>query len=94
MVYDGAVEAGNKLIANLGLIEMYGTARTAESYQTRLRKDLLPNEAELTVSTGLDWAEGDQIAVLTNTKSFDHTEYFTVANYNDLTGVVSVTQPA
>lgn len=39
-VYDGAIEAGNKLISNLNLVSMYGTPRQENSYQTRLMNTL------------------------------------------------------
>lgn len=55
MVYDGAVEAGNKAIVNLGLIKMYGIPRTEVSYQTRLHSVINSGDTSFYVGAGLDW---------------------------------------
>lgn len=52
MVYDNAVEAGNKLIASVGNITMYGKRRDK---MTRLYTPALKDATTFTVGTGLDW---------------------------------------
>jgi hypothetical protein len=58
MVMNGALEAGNKLLANTGLISMNGVARSRWS---RLRKTVERGENEILVDFGLDWKSGDRI---------------------------------
>jgi len=93
MVYDGAIEAGNKAIVNVGLVKMYGLPRTDLSYQTRLHSELDSGDTTFKVSSGLDWVPGDYIVVMTNTYNEEHTEYFTVVEY-DASGLVTVSAAA
>lgn len=73
---------------------MYGKPRTASSYSTRLLTSIDSGTNQFTVDTGLDWVAGEEIAVLTNTLDATTTEYFEISDYNDLTGVVTVTVSA
>lgn len=73
---------------------MYGMPRQANSYRTRLLNSIDDGMTEFYVDTGMDWQAGEEFAVLTNTLSNTHTEYFTIQDYNSLTGMVTVTQAA
>lgn len=53
---DGATEAGNKLIANNGIIGFYGVIR---SRMCRLKAEALKGSTTVSVDTGLDWVSGD-----------------------------------
>ena len=58
LVMSGAIEAGNKVIVNIGKLEFYGKPRSRWS---RLRAAVNKNDAEATVEAGLDWIAGDQL---------------------------------
>lgn len=64
IVFDNAIEAGNKLLANVGLIQMYGKPRAKESQMTRLVASTAKGDTTITVSAGLDWVAGDSIGLL------------------------------
>lgn len=51
IVYDGAIEAGNKLIANVGKISMYGKPRPTFS---RLRAPCLRGDSSIMVDPEFD----------------------------------------
>ena len=53
LVYDNQVEAGNKLLANVGKISMYGAPRT--KLLTRLTKEVSAKSTNFFVETGLDF---------------------------------------
>ena len=48
----GAVEAGNKVIANMGLFEAHGAPRDGMS---RLRRSVKEGDKETVVEPNLDW---------------------------------------
>jgi hypothetical protein len=52
IVYDNAIEAGNKLIANIGKIGIYGKQRPQK--MTRLMRPAFRGDTEITVDMGMD----------------------------------------
>jgi hypothetical protein len=52
IVYDNAIEAGNKVLANVGTVKMFGKSRTKK--MTRLRQEVNKGNTEIYVETGLD----------------------------------------
>lgn len=62
IVYDNAIEAGNKLIANVGQVKMFGKARA--KYMTRLLRPAEKDSNEIWVETGLDLVAGDRLALM------------------------------
>lgn len=62
IVYDNAIEAGNKLIANVGQVKMFGKART--KYMTRLTVPAEKDSDTIYVELGLDLVPGDRIALM------------------------------
>jgi hypothetical protein len=61
IVYDNAIEAGNKLIANLNEMRIYGKRRTKGL--TRLHRPALAGESEIIVEKSLDLVKGDRLAL-------------------------------
>lgn len=53
---NGAVEAGNKMIANVGYIKMYGKVR---SRMSRLLAECAKGSNTCSVEPNLDWVAGD-----------------------------------
>ena len=56
LVLGGTISAGNKVLATVGTVAMYGKSRSAKS---RLTATALAGATTITVETGLDWAAGD-----------------------------------
>jgi len=62
IVYDNAVEAGNKILANLNVMKMYG--KPMNHTMTRLRAPALKGANNFTVEIGLDISPNDRLALL------------------------------
>ena len=86
IVYDNAVEAGNKLIAVTGKFKAYGAPRTGKF--TRLVEPALKGDTTFTVETGLDWVEGDRLALLPTSYQWDAWDEIFVVSYDSDTGIV------
>jgi hypothetical protein len=52
IVYENAIEGGNKVLANTATIRMYGKPRKT---RTRLMRTIFPGNTSFTVEAGLDW---------------------------------------
>ena len=87
IVYENAIEAGNKILANTALISMWGQQRGS---RTRLFKTVMPNDQNITVETGLDWRANDKIALPSTTMNWYELDTATVTSYNSETGVASL----
>ena len=88
IVYDNAIEAGNKLIANLNIMRIYGKQRS--HHFSRLYKEALKGDTSITIATGLDVVAGDRLALLPT--SFDNTasdDVFVTA-YDTATGLTTL----
>ena len=62
IVYDNAIEAGNKLIANVNIMRLYGKPRSWK--MTRLVAPALKGSSEFIVEPGLDMRSGDRLGLL------------------------------
>ena len=89
IVYDNAVEAGNKNIANVGKLNMYGVPR--KSHHTRLTKEALKGANSIFVEPGLDWVPGDRLAMMpTSYEQHAIDDLIWVTEYNNVTGEVKL----
>jgi hypothetical protein len=88
IVYDNAIEAGNKLIANVNVVKMYGKQRTKK--MTRLFQEANKNDKEIKVEPGLDLVVGDRIALLATSYKFDVGEDVMISSYDNTTGLVTL----
>lgn len=86
----GAAEAGNKMIANVGTVRMFGTDR---SRIARLTAECQKGATSCTVATGLDWVAGDKLGFAPTATQHTHYEIVEVAAYNTATGVLTLTAP-
>ena len=84
MAFDNAIEAGNKIIANVGTIKMYGQPRTG--ILTRLTEECFKDNTEIYVAPGLDWVPGDRIALGPTSFVHDRSEDNFVVSYDINTG--------
>lgn len=92
MVYDNAVEAGNKLIAVTGRFEAYGIPR-GESRMSRLTQPAQKGEETFFVESGLDWVEGDRLGMLPTSYQWDAFDEVFVVSYDAVTGEVVADHP-
>jgi hypothetical protein len=87
IVMDGAVEAGNKVIANMGLFQAHGAQRSQFS---RLKRSVNEREKEALVETGLDWVAGDQLYFAPTTVNWKHSDYLEIESYDATSGIVKL----
>ena len=90
MVYDNAVEGGNKVIANVNVVKMYGKARNHT--MTRLHLPALKGATSFNVDKDLDIVPGDRLALLTTAYANYASDDVIVETYNATSGVVTVHQ--
>ena len=83
----GTISAGNKVLATVGTVKMYGKSR---SNQSRLTATALAGATTINVGTGLDWTAGDQIYIAPTALQYHHSDYRTISAYNTNTGEVTL----
>ena len=86
----GAAEAGNKLIANVGIIKMFGKDR---SRMSRLTAECQKGSSSCTVGIGLDWVAGDELGFAPTATQYLHYEVAVISSYNSSTGALTLTAP-
>ena len=86
----GALEAGNKILANTGLVSMHGKERDRESI---LKEDAYQGFDEIRVERNLDWVAGDEIYLAPTNMQWTHSEYRTIVDYNVDTGIITLDEP-
>jgi hypothetical protein len=91
IVYDNAIEAGNKLIANVGKIFMFGQHRNGK--MSRLNAECFKDATEIYVDPGLDWVAGDRIALGPTSYAHDRSEDNFVTFYDIETGRTELETP-
>lgn len=89
IVYDNAIEAGNKLIANVNVLRMYGKPRGWK--MTRLHAPVLKGASEFYVEPGLDIVAGDRLGLLPTSYSPYPVDDVFVASYDITSGKVVAT---
>lgn len=72
IVYDNAIEAGNKLIANVNVMRIYGKPRGWK--MTRLLREALAGSNEFWIEPGLEIFPGDRVALLPTSYDPDNTD--------------------
>jgi hypothetical protein len=90
IVYDNAVEAGNKLIANVNKIFMYGKPRGKTL--TRLEAPANKGSTNFTIEKGLDFVPSDRLALMATSFNSVGSDYVTVVTYDNTTGVVQLAE--
>lgn len=88
IVYDNAIEAGNKLIANVNILRIFGKPRSWK--MTRLRAEALKGATELLVEPGLDMVAGDRLALLPTSYDSRASDDVFVTSYDNVTGKVNL----
>ena len=71
-------------------MNMFGTPRTR---MTRLLESAYPNQEHLIVDTGLDWKNGDKLALPATNIDTHSSETVIVEDYDSESGLVTLTEP-
>lgn len=87
IVYDNAVEAGNKLIANANIMRIYGKPRSWK--MTRLANPALKGSDTFDVEAGLELFAGDRIALLPTSYDGHTIDEVIVKSYDKGSGKVT-----
>jgi len=87
IVYDNAIEAGNKLIANVNVMRMYGKPRQWK--MTRLTRPANKGSNEIYVEPGLEIFEGDRLALFPTSYDPHNVDDVVVTAYNSDSGKVN-----
>jgi hypothetical protein len=90
IVYDNAVEAGNKILANTGLIKFFGKPRAIRS---RLLKTALAKDSAIFVEKGLDWLPNDVIGLAPTTMKWFEKDLVMIKTYDSETGEITLVEP-
>lgn len=88
MAFDAAIEAGNKIIANVGLIKMFGKPRSTK--MTRLMANINKGDSSIIVEPSLDLVAGDRLALTASSYQADSSEDFFIESYDNVTGEVQI----
>ena len=88
LVFDNAVETGNKVIVNTNLIKMFGKSRSLNL--ARLHDTANKGDTQIKVETGLDLVDGDMIALVATSIKFDASENQVVKTYDAETGIATL----
>mmetsp|Transcript_22262 Transcript_22262/g.16721 ORF Transcript_22262/g.16721 Transcript_22262/m.16721 type:complete len:269 (-) Transcript_22262:1359-2165(-) len=84
MVFANNIEAGDKMITNLGKLQAVGMSRDYEIQ--RLLSPVKPGSKSIYLPEGLDWTSGDKIGLAPTTLVFNDSDYATIATYDADTG--------
>lgn len=90
IVYDNAIEAGNKILANTGLIKIYGSPRITRS---RLLKTALAKDSTILVEKGLGWLPNDVIGLAPTTIKWFEKDLAKIKTYNNESGEITLFGP-
>jgi hypothetical protein len=90
IVYDNAIEAGNKIIANINKVRMYGKKRTKN--MSRLMKPAMAGDTIMQIEKGLDLVPGDRIAFLPTSFGPEDSDDCHVLAYDKASGNVKISR--
>ena len=88
LVVSPSITAGNKVLANTGVLEIYGKER---SRAARLQLPVNAGDTTLYLDNGLDWVAGDKIYLAPTAMQHDHSDYAEIATYDSASGIATVT---
>jgi hypothetical protein len=91
-IEDQGIEAGSKIIANIGRLNMWGKERSFK--MARLTAPANIGDTTVTVETkNVDLVEGDRIAFPSTTAVYDQYDTKTVVSYDSSTGTITLDSP-
>jgi len=86
MAYNDNIEGGNKLIANVGTVKMFGKERKQK--MTRLHRPAMMGDQSILVEPSLDLVYGDKLGIAPTSYAFLASDFVEVDSYNNETGEV------
>lgn len=89
IAFSAYTEGGNKGIFVVGELKMFGIKRTGMS---RLRNVASKGDTMVTVYPGLDWKEGDMVALMPTAIQHNHMDIMNVTSYDASTGELTFTE--
>lgn len=89
-IFSQAIPTGTKNLIITGTMNMFGTPRTRV---TRLLETAYPQQEQIIVETGLDWKNGDKLALPATNANPHNSETVIVEDYDADSGVVTLTEP-
>lgn len=87
--FDSNIAAGNKVLANVGTVMMFGQERTQK--MTRLLASCYTGDKTIWVETGLDLVAGDELGLAPTSYVPDAFDYVEIDSYDSDTGEVTLT---
>lgn len=84
IAFDSNIEAGNKVIANVGYMEIVGIERTMT--MTRLVESATNGDSTIYLETGLDWVAGDEIGLAPTSYTPEAYDSAFIESYDSDTG--------
>jgi len=92
VVYDNVIEAGNKVIASIGKVQLHGTGPKVQ--QCRLLASVDKGDTEIMVDKLMDdWKVGERIFIATSGHWAYNSDYATIKAYDSATGKLTLTAP-
>lgn len=88
IVYDNAVEAGNKLIAITGKFRAYGKPRV--NHHSRLTEEALKGASKIFVEAGLDWLPEDRLGIMATSFDSHAIDEVFIESYDATTGEIVI----
>ena len=88
IVYDNAIEAGNKNIANVNIVRIFGKRRSWK--MARLTKEALKGTNEFFTEPNLDMVPGDRLGLLPTSYDPDAIDDVFVETYDNTSGRVTI----
>ncbi|TNV88211.1 hypothetical protein FGO68_gene8985 [Halteria grandinella] len=89
IVFDNAIEAGNKVLANTNLMAFYGKHRVNRA---RLLQTANPGDTILFIEPGLSWLPGEQVGIIPTRIMWYEGDYRMVKSYDNSTGRLELTE--
>ncbi len=81
--FDKDIPGGNKILANFGLLKLYGKKRNPSG---NLLASANPGDTKIYLAPGLVWVAGDRIALTPTNMRYLQSEYAEIVSYNNQTG--------
>ena len=88
ILMSGTVEAGNKIIANTGLVEFHGKPRN--KIMTRLLTPVFKGDTKALVEQNLDWVAGEKLYFAPTNTQPTHHDYLEIEEYIADTGLLKL----
>lgn len=88
--FSNSVQGGNKILANFGLLKMYGKYRNPDG---KLKASANAGDTKIYLAPGLVWISGDKIALSPTNMRYQQSDYAEIVTYNNETGETTLDRP-